>query len=141
VQTVPSNGRWRVIGGNFPDDVPSESFDVITALAVLEHIPDGALPAFRDACIERLVPGGRFIATVPSPKVDQILHVLERLKLIHGMAMHEHHGFEASSTPDVFSTPELRLARARRFQLGLNHLFVFERPVDARLTSPSAGMS
>jgi SAM-dependent methyltransferase len=141
VPSVASNGRWRVIAGTFPDDVPDERFDVITALAVLEHIPDDRLAPFRDACIERLVPGGRFIATVPSPAVDRILHVLERLKLIHGMALHEHHGFEATSTPAVFSAPQLRLKRARRFQLGLNHLFVFERPVDATLTSPSAGTS
>lgn len=122
-----SNGRWVVIGGRFPEDVPGGRFDVITALAVLEHISDDALASFRDACIERLEPGGRFIATVPSPAVDRILHVLERFKLIHGMALHEHHGFEATSTPQVFSAPELRLMRARRFQLGLNHLFVFER--------------
>ena len=141
VESVPSNGRWRVIAGTFPDDVPDERFDVITALAVLEHIPDDVLASFRDACIARLEPGGRFIATVPSPAVDRILHVLERLKLIHGMALHEHHGFEATSTPSVFSAPELRLKRARRFQLGLNHLFVFERPADASLTSPSAGTS
>src|SRR2546421_4606329 len=133
VESVPSRGRWRVIAGTFPDDVPDERFDVITALAVLEHIPDDVLASFRDACIARLEPGGRFIATVPSPAVDRILHVLERLKLIHGMALHEHHGFEATSTPSVFSAPELRLKRARRFQLGLNHLFVFERPADASL--------
>ena len=90
--------RWRVIGGRFPDDVPPERFDVITALAVLEHIPDDALGPFRDACIEYLEPGGVFIATVPSPAVDRILHVLERLRLIHGMALHEHHGFEATTT-------------------------------------------
>ena len=130
-----ADGRWEIISGTFPHDLPDERFDVITALAVLEHIPDGALAPFRDACIERLVPGGRFIATVPSPAVDRILHVLERFKLIHGMALHEHHGFEAASTPEVFATPQLRLKRARRFQLGLNHLFVFERPVDAALTS------
>jgi len=127
--------RWRVIGGRFPDDVPPDRFDVITALAVLEHIPDDALGPFRDACIEYLEPGGVFIATVPSPAIDRILHVLERLRLIHGMALHEHHGFEATTTPAVFSTRALRLRRARRFQLGLNHLFVFERLPDA--PSPS----
>jgi len=127
--------RWRVIGGRFPDDVPPERFGVITALAVLEHIPDDSLGPFRDACIEYLEPGGVFIATVPAPAVDRILHVLERLRLIHGMALHEHHGFEASSTTTVFSTRALRLRRARRFQLGLNHLFVFERLPDA--PSPS----
>lgn len=128
VAEAPSNGRWRVIAGHFPGDVPAERFDVITALAVLEHVPEEKLTAFRNACIDHLEPGGRFIATVPSPAVDRILHMLERLRLIHGMALHEHHGFEASSTPAVLSAPELRLVRARRFQLGLNHLFVFERP-------------
>ena len=126
-----ANARWRLIPGMFPDDAPLERFDAITALAVLEHIPEDSLPKFRDACIEHLEPGGRFIATVPSPAVDRILHVLERLRLIHGMALHEHHGFDAMSTPRAFEAPALRLARARRFQLGLNHLFVFERPAPA----------
>jgi len=47
--------------------------------------------------------------------------------LIDGMSLEEHHGYEVSQTTKIFSPPDFRLVLHRRFQLGLNHLFVFER--------------
>ncbi|HEY7819578.1 MAG TPA: hypothetical protein VIG29_15255, partial [Vicinamibacteria bacterium] len=54
-------------------------------------------------------------------------HALKFLRLIDGMALDEHHGFEPSDTPAIFSGFGLRLVRRRKFQLGLNNLFVFQR--------------
>jgi SAM-dependent methyltransferase len=127
VERSGSFGKYELIAGLFPQDVPTGEFDVITLLAVLEHIPEDALENFRDAFISYLRPGGRLIATVPSPAVDRILHVLERLRLIHGMALHEHHGFDARRTPDRFAGTALRLEHHERFELGVNNLFVFRR--------------
>ena len=62
-------------------------------LAVLEHIPVEQHAAVADSCAALLRPGGRVIITVPSPRVDGILHVLMRLRMISGMAAHEHYGF------------------------------------------------
>ena len=41
------------------------------------------------------------------------------------MEAHEHYGFDPRSVPEIFGSGRLRLERHRRFQLGLNHLFVF----------------
>ena len=67
------------------------------------------------------------IITVPSPFVDQILKVLTTLRLVHGMSVEEHHGYDIKQTAQIFSAPNFRLLSHERFQLGLNNLFVFER--------------
>jgi SAM-dependent methyltransferase len=120
-------GRYRLLAQPFPGALSGESFDVITMLAVLEHLPPDALRDTPHACATVLRPGGRVVITVPSPTVDRILHWLERLRLIRGIGLHEHHGFNPATTQRLFSQPNFRLLGHRRFQLGLNNLFVFER--------------
>lgn len=104
-------------------------FDAITMLAVLEHIRD--TDGLARECHRLLAPAGRVIITVPSPSVDHILAVLRFLRLIHGMSLEEHHGFDIRQTPAIFERAGFRLHRRASFQLGLNHLFVFEKPAAA----------
>jgi hypothetical protein len=59
--------------------------------------------------------------------VDWILAVLKFLRLIDGMSLEEHHGYQVKQTTAIFSAKSFRLLRRKRFQLGLNNLFVFER--------------
>jgi SAM-dependent methyltransferase len=114
--------------GFFPTVRPSEkNWDAITMLAVLEHIPRTAQASLADACHELLKVGGRVIITVPSHVVDHVLSVLKFMRLIDGMSLEEHFGFEPAETLRVFSTPRFKLVRHDRFQLGLNHLYVFEK--------------
>jgi 2-polyprenyl-3-methyl-5-hydroxy-6-metoxy-1,4-benzoquinol methylase len=121
--------RYQLLAGWFPDRLPSEaSFDVITLLAVLEHIPEPQQPVFAANIAERLTPGGHLVITVPSPRVDAILDGLRALRLIDGMSLEQHYGFSADRTPQVFGGAGLNLVEWRRFQLGLNNLFVFRKP-------------
>jgi SAM-dependent methyltransferase len=113
--------------GHFPDALPSVRCDVITMLAVLEHIPRERQPALVESCHEMLNPGGRVIITVPSPRVDDILRILSALRLIDGMSIDEHYGFDVEDTPALFAPPRFRLLARQSFQFGLNNLFVFER--------------
>lgn len=123
---------YTIEPGFFPDVRPTEgNWDAITMLAVLEHIPNEQQTAIADACYELLRPGGRVIITVPAHAVDHILAVLKFLRLIDGMSLEEHHGFEPSDTARIFSAPRFRLVKHTRFQLGLNHLFVFEKTESA----------
>jgi SAM-dependent methyltransferase len=127
--TAPIRGeRFRLVPGQFPDAPLDEApFDVITMLAVLEHVPPDSLERWARACAEFLVPGGLVIVTVPAPSVDHILDVLIRLRVLHGMSVEEHHGFEPELAPEVFGRAGFTLAHRARFQLGLNHLFVFAK--------------
>jgi SAM-dependent methyltransferase len=128
--TIPSG---VLIKGYFPAALPDDrSFDVIALLAVLEHIPADQQRSFAVSCSERLNPGGHLLITVPSPLVDSILAVLKTLRLIDGMSLEEHYGFDVRNTPRIFEGLDLQLTAHRRFQLGLNNLFVFQKTAAAK---------
>lgn len=119
--------RYDLYPGRFPDALPTVKCDVITMLAVLEHIPPAGQAALARCCHEMLTPGGRIVITVPSPRVDEILALLTRLRLVDGMSLEEHYGFQPANTLEIFPPPLFRLLRRASFQLGLNNLFAFER--------------
>ena len=115
--------------GFFPAAMPASAglFDVITMLAVLEHFPESDYDSLRAGCRRFLRPGGKLLITVPSPQVDLILKGLAWFRLIDGMSLEEHHGYEVGKTVEVFPAPWFRLVCHQHFQLGLNNFFVFER--------------
>ena len=92
-----------LIAGFFPKDLPATGpFDVITMLAVLEHFPPAQYGDLRRGCVKFL-------------------------RLIDGMSLEEHHGYEVGRTVEIFPAEDFRLLKRATFQLGLNNLFVFER--------------
>jgi 2-polyprenyl-3-methyl-5-hydroxy-6-metoxy-1,4-benzoquinol methylase len=123
-RTLPGGA---LIKGFFPADLPDRdaTFDCITMLAVLEHIPLEAQASLAADCRRRLRPGGLLLITVPSPAVDYVLAALKFLRMIDGMSLEEHYGFDVRNVPDCFGAAGLELVVHRRFQFGLNHLFVF----------------
>jgi hypothetical protein len=112
----------------FPDDLPRGlTFDAITLVAVLEHLPGDLQGRLGPICHALLRPQGRVIVTVPSPTVDRLLAILIRLRLVGGQAESEHWGFDPVGTIALFPIPLFTLLASRSFQFGLNHLFVFGR--------------
>ncbi|HEX6524604.1 MAG TPA: class I SAM-dependent methyltransferase [Streptosporangiaceae bacterium] len=136
VTSIPGT---TLVKGSFPKDLPSlpdESFDAVTALAIIEHVAQNELLAWPETIARLVVPNGLLIITVPSPTVDTILHVLMRFNLVAGMAAHQHHRFQLSSLDHIFTAPLWQRARHRTFQLGLNHLYVFERAPHLQTQNP-----
>jgi 2-polyprenyl-3-methyl-5-hydroxy-6-metoxy-1,4-benzoquinol methylase len=128
LETPLKSANVELIPGTFPESLAHrDPFDVITMLAVLEHVPRDRQPVVARACAELLRPGGYLLVTTPEPIVDRILDALAFLRLIDGMSLDEHYGFEPSDTPGLFAAHGLRLVRRHKFQLGLNNLFVFRR--------------
>ncbi len=122
-------GKGQLIRGLFPEALPDDSpFDAVTMLAVLEHIPKDSQEQMARDIARFLKPGGRLIITVPSPLVDHVLVVLRFLRIVDASTLDEHFGYRPSQTPQLFGSAGLHLLKAGRFQLGLNHLFVFEKP-------------
>ncbi|HMP92146.1 MAG TPA: class I SAM-dependent methyltransferase [Phnomibacter sp.] len=119
-----------LVKGYFPDALgpQPQPFEAITALALIEHLPDNeAVLQFFTQCHRCLVPGGRVVATIPHPWVDAILWLLKKLRLVKGMSTEEHHGYPVNQTTVIAQQAGFKLVKRRRFQLGLNNLFVFTR--------------
>lgn len=117
--------RFELRPALFPDGLrPSEKFEVITALAVIEHVPSDQLLNFAAACRTRLSPGGQFVATIPSPVVDQVLRMLLWLRLLDGMSTEQHHGLPVEQAISTFEAAGFDVVVRRRFQFGLNNLIV-----------------
>ena len=56
----------------------------------------------------------------------KIMDVLIFFHLMEGRALNEHHGFDPEALHGYFSD-SLRLVKRKRFQFGLNNVFVLER--------------
>ncbi len=129
LRATPHDGRMSLVRGFFPADLPASApFDVVTCLAAFEHVPDAEQTTFARACFDALAPGGILVLTVPDPLVDRILDVLTALRLVDGIEIHQHHGYDVRRTPDTFRAAGFEAVAHRRFQLGLNNVFVFRRP-------------
>jgi 2-polyprenyl-3-methyl-5-hydroxy-6-metoxy-1,4-benzoquinol methylase len=127
-------GIASYVRGWFPADLSAGQgpFDVIVILAVLEHIPTEQQPKFAANCAAHLKPGGHLLISVPSPIVDQILKVLKLLRLIDGMSLEQHYGYDIRKTPALFAGAGLELVKQHSFELGLNNFFAFKNPIAAQ---------
>ncbi|OUR99347.1 hypothetical protein A9Q86_12290 [Flavobacteriales bacterium 33_180_T64] len=128
LKTVTTKGKHTLIPGKFPENVPENSeIDCIVMLAVLEHIPREQQKMFNQDFFRVLNSSGRVIITVPSPFVDYILAALTKLRLIDGMSVDEHYGFKIDEVFSLLDKQKFKLVKHKKFQFGLNNLFVFEK--------------
>lgn len=102
----------------------SGSFDVVTMLAVIEHLTE---PEKTLAEAHRLLaPGGLIVLTWPSGSVDLILAVVSRIGLVSREMECGHH--QPRRPVDEWAAILERLGfrdvHHRTFELGLNHLMV-----------------
>ena len=127
-----STPKYRYVQGAFPSALPAgDPYDLVVALAVVEHIPEKDQAAFAAACMHALRGGGRVVITVPSSRVDDLLKVLKAIRVVDGMADHQHYGFNPLHAIAAFEGAGFAMERHSRFQLGLNNLFVFRKPAAA----------
>jgi len=122
--------NYELRKGLFPHDLSdtNQHFDAITLTAVIEHIPETTLEPFITNCYLHLRFGGVVAITVPDPKVDKILDLLIKFGILDGMSVEEHHGFDVKQTVPLFEKAGFALLTKESFQLGLNNLFVFQKP-------------
>jgi len=111
---------------NITDSQMKNSYDVVFALAVFEHFSQNDLKQSASVISKMLTKNGRLIITVPESKVDDILFFLKSFKLIDGQALEEHHHFNSNNIFKYFSK-NLNLIKHKKFQFGLNNLYVFEK--------------
>lgn len=120
--------NYYIINDFFPSlKLKDKDFDLAILLAVLEHIPMDIIPSFAQSIYESLNKGGKLIITVPSPQVDRILEVLAFFRIIKGMSLEEHYGYDVKQTISLFESAGFKTIENTTFQFGLNNLFVFEK--------------
>lgn len=117
--------NYTLLKDSFPSSRIKNKFDIITVLAVFEHIPENEIEQFVLSCKERLNSGGKIILTIPHPFVDFLLQILKFLRLIDGMELQQHHKYDIKRTIGLFERKGFKLLQHKTFQFGLNNLFVF----------------
>jgi len=107
--------------GNLP--LKSNCCDVVTMLAVIEHLePERLKPLFAEIC-RVLKPGGIYIITTPAPWSDTLLRTMAKLKLVSSAEIDEHKGvYDRTSIFAMLVSACFRKEHIRGgyFELGLN---------------------
>lgn len=105
----------------------SQSFDTITIIAALNHMPNRK--AVLEECRRVLRPDGRVIVTMLTPRTSQIWHWLrapwDADQLERGMKPGEVYGFTPAEVVRLFASCGFTLSSQSRFMLGFNRVYVF----------------
>ena len=119
--------KIHTISATLEDSLPFEdaSFDLITLLAVLEHL-DHPLPILRE-CARLLRPGGAILLTVPSWRAKPVLEFLAfRLGIVSADEIRDHKRY--FNREDLFEllgeVDSLSIKRHEYFQFGFNNQLV-----------------
>ena len=105
----------------------SQSFDTITIIAALNHMPNRR--AVLQECRRVLRPHGHIVVTMLTPRTSQIWHWLrspwDADQLERGMKPGEVYGFTQAEVVELFASCGFTLSSQSRFMLGFNRLYVF----------------
>jgi 2-polyprenyl-3-methyl-5-hydroxy-6-metoxy-1,4-benzoquinol methylase len=100
-------------------------FDVISALALIEHLPD---PANWLAALKRhLNPGGRIVLTTPHPAMRQAHEWGAKYRIFSREAADEHKDLlDRSAIEALAMTSQYKMLKYSRFLFGCNQLVILQ---------------
>lgn len=130
-------GVENVIGDPTHLPFPDESFDTVTLIAVGGHIPQHLRVAEFREFARLLKPGGRLVMTEGEPVTQWLTHQWQhvyfglrgKVDMDHERGMEEDEQFcmPKQELLGYLNTPPLKHVGTRRFQWGLNHVYVAEK--------------
>lgn len=127
VDVYPWPGADVIVNDTAALQWQSESFDTVTIVAALNHIPNRV--AVLNECRRVLKPGGRLIITMLTPRTSRIWHWLrapwDADQRDRGMQPGEVYGFTSAELLDLFRRAGFTLVSQQRFMFGLNRVYVF----------------
>jgi SAM-dependent methyltransferase len=133
VDVFPWPGADFVVPNSASLDYESQSFDTITIIAALNHIPNRE--AVLRECRRLLKPDGRVVITMLTPLTSRIWHWLrapwDADQRERGMLPGEVYGFTPAQISDLFTRCGFTLSSETRFMLGFNRVYVFTVGRDA----------
>jgi ubiquinone/menaquinone biosynthesis C-methylase UbiE len=120
-----NNGKIHTRQAAITDTLPfpDASFDVVTMLAVLEHLEDAQ--KITGEIFRVLHPGGSFVGTVPGKRAKPVLEFLSyRLGIVNPEEIRDHKRYyDRNSLYALLSGQGFRQIRHVSFQWGLNNFF------------------
>ncbi len=129
VDVHPWDGADMVVEDSAELPFDDGSFDTVTVIAALNHIPNRA-ELLRE--VRRLMsPSGRLILTMIPPGISRVWHFLRSPWDVdqseRGMIDGEVYGLPPSTLDAMLTEAGFELVQASRFMLGVNRLTVFRR--------------
>jgi SAM-dependent methyltransferase len=124
--------NWHILDLNKEPKLPFEQgyLDVITMLAVAEHLNPSSLEKLLQEAHRTLKPGGRVVITTPAAWSDGLLHLMARLRLVSAEEINEHvYAYTLPLLGWYFGQAgfAMRQVRFGYFEFGLNMWAVAER--------------
>jgi glycosyltransferase involved in cell wall biosynthesis len=132
---LPKDGDVRAVVYDIEQEsslpFKAATFDVVTMLAVFEHLEPSRLVNLLDEVHRVLTPGGLFVMTTPAAWTDPILDVMSRMGLVsaHETGEHKqtytHETLTTTFAQTHFGTRGLRMGK---FEAGMNLWAVARKP-------------
>jgi SAM-dependent methyltransferase len=127
VDVHPWPGADVIVADTATLQFESASFDTVTIIAALNHIPNRV--AVLAECRRLLRPGGRVVITMLTPRTSRIWHWLrapwDADQRDRGMQPGEVFGFTSAQLLEMFNRAGFTLLVHERFMLGFNSVYVF----------------
>jgi SAM-dependent methyltransferase len=84
--------HWHILDLNTEPEIPykEDYFNVVTMLAVVEHLNPASLVSLFEETHRVLRPGGKVIITTPAAWSDKILHWMAKMDLVSSEEIEEH---------------------------------------------------
>jgi ubiquinone/menaquinone biosynthesis C-methylase UbiE len=103
-------------------------FDVVTMLAVFEHIEKERLNHVLQEVLRVLKHNGIYIVTTPAPWSDKLLHQMAKFGLISSEEIHEHKShYNKDTIVDMIKDAGFKNIESGYFELGFNMWFTVKK--------------